>query len=178
MKLASLWRVINKCLPHYRSSVWVRLGAVHTSKQCPLYAHSSSWGWAHIEAMPSLCPQLLTLHRKLNKQTSLFCELKFPVSLAMTKQNHDSWKSPKSKTWRMIHLHKRVACSWYPSGRTNHNASSWLGAFWSNSNLWCSKLCSKTQTFFSCSSLDADYVFRQINIYEGWLISKVSSCIK
>jgi hypothetical protein len=52
----------------------------------------SSCGSVHIEAMSTLCPEFLTFHGKLNKQNSVFSLLKFPMSLALAKHNHDSWK--------------------------------------------------------------------------------------
>jgi hypothetical protein len=94
----------------------------------------------HIKSMPTLCPQFLALHSKLTKQNSVFCQLKFPVSLALAKHKQDYWKRPKSKTWRMIDLQNRVASSWYPLGRNNENEQSWLGAFWSKSGFWFFKV--------------------------------------
>jgi len=147
MKHASLWGDINE---------W--FGTLEE------LSFGSAWSSAHIESMSNLCSQFLALHGKLTNKISYF-GIKVSSVTGTGKNNYYSWKSTKSRHWMMLDQQKRVASSWYALGRTNDNADSWSGLFWSNSNFWNFKVVYKTQHFLSCSSSVADYVFKQINIH-------------
>ena len=86
------------------------------------------------------------------------------MSLALSKHKRDSWKRQKSRHWKILEPQKWMARSWYILGRKINNANLWLEAFWCNSVLCWFKVVFQKQLFFSCTYLDADYVFKQINI--------------